>query len=430
MSAHRPLSRRWLVLVAALVVGILLPGLAAAPPALAHAELLKASPAPGADLQRAPQAILLTFTEAVDVSLSGILVYDQHGDLVPGLQKAKSAPGVQFGMLALLTQTLSTGLYTVEWRAISADDGHATAGVFSFGVRAHPLSAKARSLNGTTTGQAVASIAGRWLLYLGLVVLVGAALTGWLALGGRVTEAGQWLLRGAWLVAAIGLLVSMLAERAITRAPSLLPMFLTPEGAALANEGKALIACGAALFVLFALPHRIVLVIVSLIGAVTMLFHVFAGHADAASYRALAVLAQWIHMMGVGVWIGGLAWLLLGLRSEQGPQRADSVRRFSTIATLALAAVLVTGVVRAIGEVAPSRLFTTSYGLTLLVKVALVVVLVALGAVNHYRMVPAVSRDARMLRPFSLNSRGELIVAAAVLGATAVLAGLAPALVY
>ncbi len=309
-------------------------------------------------------------------------------------------------------------------------DGHASAGIYSFGVRQTPASSQARSLTGTTTGQAVASVAGRWLLYVGLVLLVGAALTGWIALGGRVTEPGQWLLRGAWLLAAAGILTSMLAERAITKVPSLLPLFLTPEGAALANEGKAIVACAAAVLVVFLWPHRISLAIVSVLGAVAMLTHVLAGHADAASsYRLLAVADQWVHMVGVGIWVGGLAWLVLGLRDEDQLQRADSVRRFSAIATVALVPVLLTGLLRGMAEVgSPSQLVTTAYGATLLVKVALVLALVALGAVNHYRVVPALSRDAATFAPFRLTSRGELILAACILAATAVLSGLAPAI--
>lgn len=420
---------RWAAPFMAAALAAIVLGLAVAPAALAHADLVAATPAPGAKLPRSPGQVVLTFTEAVDVSLSAVQVYDQKGAAVPGLEKPQPAAGLPYGIVARLTRTLPTGLYTVEWRAISSDDGHATAGVYSFGVREQPSSAQARGLSGTTPGQQAASIAGRWLLYLGLVVLVGAALTGWAAFGGRVTESGQWLLRGAWLLAAVGLFVSMIAERAITRTPSLLPMFLTPPGAALANEGKALVACGAALVVLFAWPHRAVLGVVSALAAATMLFHVLAGHADAASPRAVAVAAQWLHMLGVGVWVGGLVWLVLGLREQPATERARAVERFSTIATFALGVVLVTGLVRAFGEVAWSRLFVTSYGVTLLVKLELVAALVALGAVNHYRIVPALSHDAGAFGPFRLSTRGELGLAAGVLAATAVLAGLAPAIV-
>ena len=76
-----------------------------------------------------------------------------------------------------------------------------------------------------------------------------------------------------------------------------------------------------------------------------------------------------------------------------------------------------------------SALFDTDYGITLIVKVALVAGLVALGALNHFFWVPAVRGDGgeHADRRFGLNSRGELAVALGVLAATAVLSGLAPA---
>ena len=93
---------------------------------------------------------------------------------------------------------------------------------------------------------------------------------------------------------------------------------------------------------------------------------------------------------------------------------------------MALVVVLVTGVTRGLVEVgSPANLFDTGYGIALLVKIGLVVVLVALGALNRFRAVPALWRGAGV-RAFTLNSRGELVVAAAVLAATALLSGLAP----
>jgi methionine-rich copper-binding protein CopC len=238
------------LLVAILVVALAVVGPALiTPPAMAHAELTRALQAAGASLVQSPLSIRLTFSEAVDPTVSSIELYGSDGRRVGGVEKPTTAPGGAPALQARLTTVLTDGLYTVEWRTISVD-GHAVAGAYSFGVRQTPASAQARSLTGTTKGQAAASIAGRWLVYVGLVLLVGAALTGWIALGGRITEPGQWLLRGAWLLTAAGILTSMLAERAITKVPSLLPLFLTPEGVALANEGKAIVACGAAVLVI------------------------------------------------------------------------------------------------------------------------------------------------------------------------------------
>jgi hypothetical protein len=135
--------------------------------------------------------------------------------------------------------------------------------------------------------------------------------------------------------------------------------------------------------------------------------------------------------MAVGIWIGGLAWLLVETRSEEGSDRAAGVRRFSTMAGIALAVVAVTGLQRAISEVggptAWSRLFHTSFGITLLVKVGLFVGLVALGARNRYVNVPGAARNPSRLSSLRRTVGAEVLIAAGILGVTAVLTQLPPA---
>ena len=138
---------------------------------------------------------------------------------------------------------------------------------------------------------------------------------------------------------------------------------------------------------------------------------------------------QWVHLTAVGVWVGGLFWLLFGLRGAEPAARGAAVGRFVTIATAMLIVVLVTGLARAMVEMGSlGALVDTGYGITLLVKVALVAGLVLLGALNHFYWAPAVTRGEAgpVARRFSLNSRGELVVGLCILAATAVMSGLAP----
>jgi putative copper export protein len=177
-------------------------------------------------------------------------------------------------------------------------------------------------------------------------------------------------------------------------------------------------------------PARWSLWLVGAAGSVTMLAHVLGGHAASSSYPALNVVVQWVHVTAVGVWVGGLFWLLLGLRGAEPEARSAAVGKFVTVATSMLVVVLVTGLVRGMVQIgSPGELFSTSYGVSLVVKVALVALLVALGALNHFFWAPAVRRGnaaGSAAHRFSLNSRGELILAVCVLAATAVLTGLAP----
>ena len=158
---------------------------------------------------------------------------------------------------------------------------------------------------------------------------------------------------------------------------------------------------------------------------------IWGSHADAPSvWRVLNLGDQWLHIVAVGVWVGGLPWLLLGLRDLVGSARLAVVRRYSALATVALVVVLLTGVARAIPEVgAPANLVTTSFGVTLLVKIGLVCALVALGAINHFWNVPALGRDDGAVRPLRRTVRGEIVLGAAVLAVTGLLGGVAPAAV-
>ena len=120
--------------------------------------------------------------------------------------------------------------------------------------------------------------------------------------------------------------------------------------------------------------------------------HVAAGHAaSGSSVWLLNIVVQWVHLTAVGVWVGGLFWLLLGFRGRDHEERAAAVGVFTRIATVTLVVVLATGLVRGVEEVGSlSALFDTRYGIALLVKIVLVAGLVGLGALNHFFWVPAV----------------------------------------
>ena len=176
------------------------------------------------------------------------------------------------------------------------------------------------------------------------------------------------------------------------------------------------------------MPHRATLAALGGRGRLAMLAVVWETHAGGPSpFRLVTLTLQWLHVVAVGFWIGGLAWLLLGLRGLPGPQRAAAGRRFSALATVGLILVLLTGLSRTAAEVgAPANLFSTTFGRILLVKLALFCVLVALGARNHFRQGPALARD-EAAGPFRRAVRGELVLGVAILAVTGVLGGLAPA---
>jgi copper transport protein len=274
-------------------------------------------------------------------------------------------------------------------------------------------------------------LAGRWALYWGLALLLGAATTGLLVLGGRLPAAARPLLGVGLVLAVGGLVAEALAERSAVGVP-LGALLTSGPGRALVREAAALVLAIVAVRVLWARPRsRAALVVVGLAATAAMGAHAAGGHAAGQSgLRAADLLVQWAHLVAVGGWIGGLVWLLAGLRGRDRPEQVAAVVRFSRLAPLAVAVVALTGLTRATEEVgSPQRLLTTGFGRTLLVKAGLVAVLLALAAVNRYRVVPALAAGAGAgtLATLRRTVGGELAVAGPVLLAAALLSQLPPA---
>jgi uncharacterized membrane protein len=152
-------------------------------------------------------------------------------------------------------------------------------------------------------------------------------------------------------------------------------------------------------------------------------------HAPASPTRPwLQVAIQFLHVLAVGSWVGGLVIVLLLLRSRRGEASpVAEVRRFSRLAGVSVAVVVATGGLRDLNELGgPSALlhiFSTSYGTTLAIKLALVAALIALGAVNRYRSIPRMTQGTGLLRGVM---RAEVVAALAIFGVTATMTGFAP----
>ncbi len=387
-------------------------------PASAHAAIESTDPANGELLEEAPSQIVLTFTEPPDLDLTIVSVVDSSGADMP-TGPPERAPGSNREIRVRL-DPVPDGVYTATWRTVSATDGHVTSGAFSFGVGVSPgeVTPFEQRDSGTPTPTAGA-IAGRWMLYVGLVILFGAAVTGLLAFGPKAT-ARPWLLGVAWAIAAVGVVAMTLAERAAVGVP--LGILLSSEaGGKFVLLAVSVAITGVAVLAVSVRPGRATLVALAVTAAGAMLARAAGGHAAGSP---VTVLTQWLHLIGVGAWIGGLVWLVLGLIRGSEPAR---VRRFSRLAGYGLAIVVVAGVLRSTNELGWGwwlHPFQSDYSTTLVVKLAIVLPLIALGALNRYRNVAHL--DERGTRPVLRTAGAEIALAAAVLATTAVLTGFPP----
>ncbi|HVL97922.1 MAG TPA: CopD family protein [Egibacteraceae bacterium] len=150
------------------------------------------------------------------------------------------------------------------------------------------------------------------------------------------------------------------------------------------------------------------------------------GHSATADTRWLAATVTVVHAGAAGVWLGGLLLLGVVLAMRRGSFDASGgarlLGRFSTVAAASVAALVPTGTALAAREVGSlGGLVSSGYGRTLLVKVALVAVVLALAAHNRWRLVPAIDRDGpaawrRLQRTVRAELAG-LLLAVAVTGA-------------
>lgn len=239
---------------------------------------------------------------------------------------------------------------------------------------------------------------GRWLGLLALAVLVGGLVLDCVVLprhAGELVAARRRLQRWIGLAIVILLVTSMIDLLARARVMSggdlsqvgtALPLVLarTHFGTvwiARAIILMALLACCASRSAAARIVGLALALGVALTGTLT-------GHAADWGDRSFTVLVDWLHAVAATAWTGGLFGLALAL-SPSSELLGTVARRFSRLAGYCLLVVVASGVYNACVQVPTfASLWTTTYGVALLLKVVLALVLAFLGAVNRYLVLP------------------------------------------
>ena len=452
---------RALVAIAALAMV-----LAAAGTALGHAELVQSSPAADSRLSASPAEVTLTFSEPVElVGEDDVQVFNAKGDDV-AVEPASNS-GQARVVVVPLTPNLPDGTYTVRYSIVSSDS-HVVPGVFVFGVGAGELGPP--YLGGQKAGPSETGpwgVSSRFLEVLGLGGLIGLLAFRWLVWAPGVRDAGVaggdrdavlgwgrdvfWVGFGALAVGAMlaeGYL--LVVQSASVLGTSVLDALGNATGISQVlgdtRFGSLVQLRGALLFALFAIGAIMFIreygnagspkppsATGSRVGSVLMALLLLAvlggiaaqGHASVTSLSTLQVGAQLVHIVAAAVWIAGLALLAISYRRlpavapAAGPALSTRLlARFSRVALVAVALVIITGVIRAIGELDdPAQLWDTAYGRSILYKVALLLPIGALALYNR-RVLEALRRVPRpnipTMRLVRRMAASELALALAV----------------
>jgi methionine-rich copper-binding protein CopC/putative copper export protein len=384
--------RRLVALVAAW--GFVLAGPAlvgpATPVVLGHSQLVTSVPAAGDVVAASPTEIRLVFSEPIEPAYTTLDLIGPDGATIASSIGDRD-PADQYTLVAAVS-SLTDGVYTVNWRALSAADGHTTSGFFTFGVG--DVSPPAQGGSSTAVGGSIhaghdATTAfleteSRIVGDLGLLLAFGLPIIGWLVLrdprGVGLAKVVAIAL-GLAAIGAGGLLVLGAGE-----AGSDLTTFATT-----ARTGQLLVArCALALFaaiiVALAAPTRprLALLIGGLAGLLASVLLAVGSHAAGYGSPAPAV-AIVVHLMAGGVWLSGLlavAWLALA-GGPPGRSLVTIVPRFSALALVAVGLIGLTGIYADWVHTRTLVSLETPYSTTLVVKTGLALTAFAIGGLNY-----------------------------------------------
>jgi copper transport protein len=389
----------------AVALGTVVAALALPATALAHATLLQTTPANGAVLSKAPAAVTVRFDDGVRVAKGNAAV--DNADQASVLAGKASAQGRE---LTIPLKPLGNGAYSVRWSIVS-DDGHREQGVLAFAVGEG--SAAPQSVLGASVPLTWNDILLRTLYYLG--VLAGGGLAAFGLLARRIV--GPALQRPLVHLLFFSLLLVFLGGSGILHA--------APPGTRFALVVKIALtvslAGGAAAALAPTIPQ---LRLVAYAAALALLAApTLSGHAlDRDQPRVLSAIVDLAHLGAAAVWLGGLIAIVYALprATEDDAIRRAAVRRFSSVALVAVTLLGASGIARALTELsAVSQLWSTSYGRALLAKTAVFLPLLGVGWLNRAVLMRVFTRLRR-------SARIEVIAIVGIVVAVAILTELAP----
>jgi copper transport protein len=438
-------------LALALVALALLPAAA-----FAHATLQSTVPERGAKLDTPPTQVEFRFDEAVEASFGALRVFNSKGEEV---QTGKAFhPGGKGAQIAVkLKSGLGDGTYTATYRVVSAD-GHAVSSgfVFTVGEAAAPAESLDELLAGGGTGPVTntALAIARGFQYAAIALGLGALiffLLVWRASSRAFTARLERILLVAAVVGFLSAFAALVLQGAVgeggtfwaaARPDTVREVLGTRFGRAWGLGALAwlLVLAALALRPLRGSRARLAALAVPLFALA--LLPSFGGHTSVQSPVAILLPANILHVLAMSAWLGGIAVLVLALRSATAelepdartPLLAGVVGRFSALASIALPVLLLSGVLQAIVEVRSfSALLDSAFGRSVLIKIVIALGIVALGYINRQELVPALRKAAAdktspgragvLLRR---TLRFELALGLAALAATGALSSYAP----
>ena len=416
--------RRFMFVIASLIalVSFATPGVASA-----HAILDSSNPAASTVISQSPAEIRLDFNEQIESSLLSVRLFDSSQKEI-SVHRAELLDMDPSIVIAAIPD-LADGVYVVVWRVVSAD-GHPVSGAFPFEVGDQSTGTGndllEKILNSIDTESPLGNplAAGRFISFLSLMVLIGTVVFSW---GSSLMTAQKTrqLVRFAIVGIACGSLVVLLLQgpyasgrgwSAIVDAQLISDVTVTRLGLAVLVRLLLVLVCGYLSMVDVRANERWWKILASATAVGLIATFSLSGHPSAASLPVLFVVIDAVHIASVAAWAGSLI-AMASLRREE----TVNAPRFSRIATWAMPVAVLSGVVQGLHLLGGLGSVTESeYGTFLLLKTAVVVAAIILGA--KARSLVAQSQQME----FGRVLRFEAALMVVVLAITALLVGTSP----
>ncbi|HXH59013.1 copper resistance protein CopC [Iamia sp.] len=356
---------------------------------------MSTSPSQGQRLGSSPDALVLEFSEAVDLSSVRLEVRDASGSMVtePVAELVQGQLGVRAGL-----EALEGGIYVVTWEALSAVDGHGSTGEFAFAVG---------DVSGTVPAGRQSepldrwSLVSSWLFTGGFGLALGAL--GLWGLGVREVDLPRRVARPALVVALGGVALSVARGGAGVVASVVV--------------GEALL--GALVLIRARLRWRWPA------GALVVAGGAWAASSHGAASGPVGWAVDAVHLVAGAAWLGSLTLVVIvaAVLRRRGRPWIPVVAGYAGPAMGLVVVLGLAGTVSA-ARLLPtwSTLWTTGYGRFVTVKVVLFLLALAVAAAGRWRGLRRT--DAVLLRR-TLSIEVVLVIAATLL-AGALRAGAPP----
>ena len=421
----------------------------------AHAVLLRSNPQANAVLDKTPVQVELFFSEPLEPKLSLISVIDSN-NVVMDVGDVRVDPYDSKRMTVSL-RSLTDGVYTVTWKVISATDGHQTVGAYAFAMGNANAEAVKAVQQSSSAKLPFSALLAKFMMLVSLALLVGQRLFIALVWGSalrshehEIAQPTAWktLYRTALIGMLLAIGVGMLSQAGQTTGREL-SFPWDP------NLGRILTETRLGLIWLLRLAVTLLAVWLAtrraspintwlsfVLFSSLLLTIAFTSHAATEAKPLVPVLNDWVHLMGMAFWLGGVVCLYTGIRQlQQADERVRTyltsllTRRFSANALVTVALIGVTGLYSAYLRVGTwSAALTTLYGHVLLIKQGFVAGLLLIAAVNLLIISPRLNRErlqgtgnAKLVESFGKILIVELTLAGLLLASVSFLTYIPPA---